>query len=93
MQCITIIISFSLFLPTCYFIDTAKEQCLLKHSLSFSRGGERMVEGGREGKREKKWHACRMFRVTTAAAEIERFQIKAIQYLAKKYQIGVPLAK
>lgn len=63
-----IIVSSSIiFLLTCYFIDIVKEQCLLKHSLPFFR---------------KKWHACRMFHVTVVA-EIERSQIKAMQYLQK----------
>jgi hypothetical protein len=67
-------------LPVCCFIDTAKEQCLLKHSLSFFRG-----TGGEKGEGKNGTRAgC--FRVTTAAAaaEIERFQIKAMEYLKKK---------
>jgi len=68
---------FFFFLPVCCFIDTAKEQCLLKHSLSFFRG-----TGGEKGEGKNGTRAgC--FRVTTAAAaaEIERFQIKAMEYL------------
>lgn len=60
-----------IFLLTCYFIDITKEQCLLKHPLSYF---------------EKKWHACTMFHVT-AAVEIECSQIKTIQYFQKNMKL------